>query len=240
MSKLKYAHYMKLTANELHIALTKRKLPLEMVNYIKDVVSQQKADLRVRKIKRAAHRKVWGALLKPLDTEIRATRGSLSYKGAQNDARSEAFAAYETVLLKVSRKLRTIRNSFDLTPSEAAVESDIPNKGEHWSDWVPLGKRVHVANLFDAIPHKARAKRKVPFERNIPVETLTSKLTHQRAIYEGRLQGMEQMLLIYKDDERYQRMGHVKETQDKIDALREKVRDLNRQLDSLNERPTKG
>jgi cell division protein FtsL len=44
---------------------------------------------------------------------------------------------------------------------------------------------------------------------------------------------MEQLLLIYKDDERYQRMGQVKETQDKIDDAKSKIKEIDRQLADL-------
>jgi hypothetical protein len=234
MTKFLYAHLMKLTPNELHKALSKRNLPQETYDQIRDTVERQKEEQRVRKIKRAAHRKLWIDLLNPLADEIKAVRGSLCYRGADNEERIAALSAYETLLLRVNRKLREIKSGFDMTPADAAAEAKIPNKGEHWTDWVPSGKRQAIIALFDAIPHKPRAKRKIPFERKVPVESARSKLTHQRAIYEGRLQGMQQLLLLYKDDERYQRMGHVKETEDKIADLESRIKDLDQQIAGLN------
>jgi len=234
MTTLLYPHLMKLTPNELHNELRKRNLPQETYDQIRNVVERQKEEQRVRKIKRAAHRKLWLDLLNPLAIEIKAVRGSLCYKGTDNEEREAALAAYETILLRVNRKLRDIKSGFDMTPAEAAFEAKIPNKGEHWTDWVPSSKKQAITALFDAIPHKPRAKRKVPFERKVPVESARAKLSHQRAIYEGRLQGMQQLLLLYKDDERYQRMGHVKETEDKIADLESRIKDLDRQIAGLN------
>lgn len=236
MSGLKYAHLMKLTHNELHTKLVNRGLPQTAISHIEQIVSEQKESARIKKIKRAAHAKLWSALIKPLQSEIRSTRGSLVYKDPHNDddqQRRAAFAYYETVLLKVQSQLNAIKKSFNATPSEAAAEAHIPNKGEHWSDWVPSHIKTKATALFDDIPHKPRAKRKIPFERNIPVETQEARLKHKRAIIEGRLEGMEQLLLIYKDDERYQRMEYVKETQDKINDAKSKIKEIDRQLADL-------
>jgi hypothetical protein len=236
MTAIKYAHLMKLTHNELHKKLVERNLPQATIQYIEQIVADQKETSRTKKIKQAAHAKLWDALLKPLRKEIRSTRGSLTYKDGHNDddqERRAAFAYYETVLLKIQRKLTDIKRTLDATPSEAALEASIPNKGEHWSDWIPTHIKSKTVALFDAIPHKLRAKRKIPFERNIPIETQESRLMHKRSIIEGRLEGLEQVLLIYKDDARYERMGHMPDTQDKIDDAKSKIRDIDRQLAEL-------
>ena len=247
MSGTKYAHLMKLTANELHNKLVDRGIPQATRDFIKQIVAEQKEAARIKKIKRAAHAKLWANVLNPLRNEISSTRGSLTYsdkevliveegqggKPTPNQLRRAAFAYYETVLIKVLHQLLRIKQSLDATPSEAANEANVPNKGEHWSDWIPTHIKSKAITLFDAIPTKYRAKRKIPFERNIPIETQEAKLRHKRAILEGRLQGMEQLLLIYKDDERYQRMGQVKETQDKIDDVKSKIKEIDRQLADL-------
>jgi hypothetical protein len=236
MSGIKYAHLMKLTHNELHAKLVDRGLPQAISQQIEQIVAEQKETSRIKKIKRAAHAKLWDAILKPLRSEIRSTRGSLIYNDAHNDddqERRAAFAYYETVLLKIQRQLNDIKKALDATPSEAANEASIPNKGEHWSDWIPTHIKAKTTALFDAIPHKPRAKRKIPFERNIPVETQEARLKHKRAIIEGKLEGMEQVLLIYKDDARYERMGDVKAVQDKINDAKSKIKEIDRQLADL-------
>lgn len=236
MSGLKYAHLMKYTPTELHNKLVDRGLPQATRDYIKEVVAEQKEASRIKKIKHAAHAKLWAALLDPLRNEISSTRGSIAYSDSHNvddEQRRAAFAYYETVLIKVLHQLLKIKKTLSATPSEAATEASIPNKGEHWSDWIPTHIKSKTVAMFDAIPHKPRAKRKIPFERNIPIETQAAKLHHKRAIIEGRLQGMEQLLLIYKDDERYQRLGHVKDTQDKIDDAKSKIKEIDQQLADL-------
>jgi hypothetical protein len=52
-----------------------------------------------------------------------------------------------------------------MTPSEIARELDIPNKGVHWTDWIPQSKKLEVTTLFEQIPHAPKTKRKVPFQR---------------------------------------------------------------------------
>lgn len=251
MTAHKYAHLMKLTPNELHNKLMDRGLPQATRDYIKQIVGEQKEEMRVRRIKRATHAKLWAVILEPLRSEIRSTRSSLSYgKGKGNtinvsfggeatpnpdhaELRRAAFAYYETVLLKVQRQLTNIKTTLDATPTEAATEASIPNKGEHWSDWVPSHVKAKAVALFDAIPDKTKAKRKIPFDRNIPIDAQQAKLRHKRAIIEGKLEGLEQVLLIYKEDERYERMEYVKETQDKINDAKSKIKEIDRQLADL-------
>jgi hypothetical protein len=236
MSGKKYAHLMKYTHNELHTKLIKRGLPQATREQIEQVVAEQKETARIKKIKRAAHAKLWEAILKPLRNEINSTRGSLLYTDTHNvddDLRRAAFAYYETVLIKVLHQLLKIKRMVSATPSEAAAEANIPNKGEHWSDWIPTHIKSKATALFEEIPHKPRAKRKIPFERNIPIETQEARLMHKRAIIEGKLEGLEQVLLIYKDDERYEHMGDVKATQDKIDDAKSKIKEIDQQLAGL-------
>ena len=242
MSGRRYAHLMKLTPNELHNKLMDRGLPQATRDYIKQIVGEQKEKARIKKIKRAAQAKLWAAVLNPLRNEINSTRGSLLYgkkemliveEGQGAELRRAAFAYYETVLLKVLHQLLKIKQSLDATPSEAAAEANIPNKGEHWTDWVPSHIKSKAIALFDEIPTKPRAKRKIPFDRSVPIEVQEAKLRHKRAIIEGKLEGLEQVLLIYKDDERYERMGDVKATQDKIDDAKSKIKEIDRQLADL-------
>jgi hypothetical protein len=249
MTANKYTHLMKLTPNDLHNKLVDRGLPQATRDYIKGIVAEQKEKARIKRIKKATHAKLWAAILTPLRSEIRSTRSSLAYgkkevltveegQGGKptpnhDELRRAAFAYYETVLLKIQQKLNSIKTTLDATPSEAANEANVPNRGEHWADWVPSHIKAKATALFDAIPDKYKTKRKIPFERNIPAETQEAKLRHKRAIIEGKLEGLEQVLLIFKDDERYERMGDVKATQDKIDDVKSKIKEIDRQLADL-------
>jgi hypothetical protein len=251
MTDKKYSHLMKLTANELHNHLVQRNTPRASREYIEQIVAEQKENARIKKIKRAAHKKLWAVVLEPLRSEIRSTRSSLAYdKGEETtinisvggtatpnpdhaELRRAAHAYYETVLLKVQRQLTHIKTTLDATPSEAAAEASIPNKGEHWADWVPSHIKAKATDLFDAVPHKPKAKRKIPFERNIPAESQIAKLQHKRAIIEGKLEGMEQVMNIYSGDARYERMGEIKDMQNKIDDAKSKIKEIDRQLADL-------
>jgi hypothetical protein len=55
--------------------------------------------------------------------------------------------------------------SLDATPIQLALDKGLPNNGEHWTDWVPDKIKTRIALIFEALPHKTRAKRKVPFQR---------------------------------------------------------------------------
>ena len=66
-----------------------------------------------------------------------------------------------------------------MTPSHIAQEMDIPNKGVHWTDWIPKTKQLDVCALFDAIPHAPKTKRKVPFQRTQRPNTQLKATTAQ-------------------------------------------------------------
>jgi len=165
--------YAALTPKALANHLAKRKVPLVMVQAIQERAAQQRAFKRSDTGTRRTHKELWGNLLFPLRYERNNVKAGLKYAGGE--ARGEAMHSYLIVLEELLHRLNYHATTRILTPRQLCKERNdsgrgahIPNAGTHWSDWVPQHIKLRVCVLFDAIPYKQRAKRKLPFQRAIP------------------------------------------------------------------------
>jgi hypothetical protein len=164
-----YESYLNLTANELHTHLMrlKRKLHPNEITHIKDTVAQMKEAKRVEKITRANRKTEWAKVLVPLRYELNNAKVGRNYNGDTCPHRIEAFDAYIAVMEKLNAMLAHPAKVLEKTPIQMAMAKNLPNNGEHWTDWIPLRIKTPISEAFDAIPHKAKAKRKVPFLRTV-------------------------------------------------------------------------
>ena len=171
---LQYPTLMKLKKRELANHLSKlldKGEPRIVVNEMRDTILRQKEQLRRHRIHETQQNILWGDVLKPLQAERRNVRASLKYKADDDtDARVEAFNAYAIVLAELHNRITSIKNSGDFTPSTYAAEKNLPNRGLHWSDFIPARIKLRITDLFDAVPHTAKAKRKIPFERVVTAD----------------------------------------------------------------------
>ena len=169
-----YEEYLKLKPNDLHMRLLKRKIhPKEMARIKKEVAKLKEAK-RVEKIARNKYRALWSDFLKPLRYEINNAKVGRRYD-LTDEARVEAFDAYIAVMETLLKRMEVPATLLDTTPIRLAKEknatgkgSPITNNGAHWSDWIPHRIKTPIADAFFALPHKPKAKRKVPFEYKVP------------------------------------------------------------------------
>jgi hypothetical protein len=156
--------YIKLKPNDLHQRLLKERIHPAEMQAIKDAVAQAKEAQRVDKITRSQRKNEWDKVLKPLRYELNNAKVGRAYD-LDDESRVEAFDAYilvmETLLSRFAKPLAALEH----TPIQLALEKGLPNNGEHWTDWVPDKIKTKIAIAFEALPHKTRAKRKVPFQR---------------------------------------------------------------------------
>ena len=165
--------YAALTPQALANHLAKSKKPLVLVQAIQERAAQQRAFKRSDTGTRRTHKELWGNLLFPLRYERNNVKAGIKYAG--DGARGEAMHSYLIVLEELLYRLNRHATARILTPRQLCKERNdsgkgahIPNAGTHWSDWVPQHIKLRVCVLFDAIPYKQRAKRKLPFQRAIP------------------------------------------------------------------------
>ena len=156
--------YIKLTPNALHQRLLKERIHPAEMQAIKDEVAALKEAQRVDKITRTQRKAEWDKVLKPLRYELNNAKVGRAYD-LDDEERVEAFDAYILVMETLLSKFAQPLASLEATPIQLALEKGLPNNGEHWTDWVPDKIKTKISIIFEALPHKSRAKRKVPFQR---------------------------------------------------------------------------
>jgi len=161
--------YLKLKPNDLHQRLLKERLHPADMQRIKDEVTATKEAQRIDKITRTQRKIEWDKVLKPLRYELNNVKVGRAYD-LDDDERVDAFDAYVLVLETLLARFAQPLASLDATPIQLALEKGLPNNGEHWTDWIPDKIKTRIALIFEALPHKTRAKRKVPFQRLTTLE----------------------------------------------------------------------
>jgi hypothetical protein len=163
-----YETYLKLSANELHNRLTERKMHPSEVERIKAEVADLKETLRVSKITRTQRKAEWDKVLQPLRYEINNAKVGMKYGGEKvSPERVLAFSEYIRVMEKLLAMLDAPFKALDHTPIQIARDKNLPNDGEHWTDWIPARVKDKVSLLFDVVPITPRGKRKTPFQRTM-------------------------------------------------------------------------
>lgn len=226
-----YEHYLRLSPNALHTALHKRKLHPREISHIKDAVAQMREALRTNKITRTHRRAEWAHLLKPLQYELNSAKVGRAYRAQPNggtappftdiDARLEVFDAYIAVMEKLLARFALASKELQHTPIQLAKRknatakgSHIPNNGEHWTDWIPAHIKEPIHEAFAALPHKPKAKRKVPFQRTVtPIQHAKLKATLLQAA-----------LKEHETIERHQTVAPTPERQTKLNRIKEAIK----------------
>jgi len=161
--------YLKLKPNDLHQRLLKERLHPADMQRIKDEVTATKEAQRIDKITRTQRKIEWDKVLKPLRYELNNVKVGRAYD-LDDAERVEAFDAYILVMVTLLSRFAQPLASLDATPIQIALDKGLPNNGEHWTDWIPDKIKTRIALIFEALPHKTRAKRKVPFQRLTTLE----------------------------------------------------------------------
>lgn len=207
-----YESYLKLTPNELHMHLARsqhKRHPSE-IQYIKDKVAAMKEAIRVDKITRANRRTEWTKVLAPLRYELNSAKVGRAYNGDTCPHRIEAFDAYIAVMEKLNAMLAHPAKVLEKTPIQIATAKNLPNNGEHWTDWIPARIKQPIHDAFMEIPHKPKAKRKIPFLRTVTPnlhakakKRLLSKTTKE-------MQTLETRILMQPTEERQDQLKKMK------------------------------
>lgn len=215
---MKYVHYMKLTPNELHNKLLKRKLPEATMDEIKRIIQQQKDDLKSKTNQTTQLVRYWTPIMYPLLQEIKSCRAMLKYKASPE--RDEAVRAYMSVLLKLRDKFNQIERQHKETPMAVAKELNIINHGIHWTDWIPDNVKAKITALFTAIPHAPKAKRKIPFERVIPQKMAVERKDALYKRTDAELDKEQRLQRTEPTEERALYIGELKVALNKIYKLK--------------------
>jgi|688.fasta_scaffold258025_3 hypothetical protein len=162
--------------------LREHKYPVPLMRDIMQAVKLAKARQRKTRIKDTVVHQLWDDILSSARMELGGVRTMKSQAKRQADAefrnavtvaKYTALSAYEDVLVDVIAGLVKVQKQDKLAPGQFVSHAkehrgwDIPNNGEHWSDYVDAEDKRHVRSLFEAVPDPIRGKRKAPFERRV-------------------------------------------------------------------------
>lgn len=157
-----------MSPRELHNHLMRTHTDTATALKIKQEILTERAAIRADKIRRYQHERLWRGLFAPLKRELSNARVGRGYR-PDDSKRVAAFDAY----IRVLEKLVSLLDGYKLTgrtPSQLAVDKKVPNRGAHWSDWIPESRKAQVQLLFQELPETPRARRKTPFARTWPNE----------------------------------------------------------------------
>lgn len=180
-----YQHYYKLSDNDISKRLAAKRMPEATKARLLETILENKAAHISKEASDKRKKYLWRQLLTPAKYELKMSNLMLTKTQQQvengyyanpdeGEARVLAMSAYCKCI-----EYWVIGQAYEwqrqgMTPAGAAKEktkrfpAGMPNNGSHWVDWVPSTVREQVTALFDAIPRRAKAKRKVPFERKMP------------------------------------------------------------------------
>lgn len=189
--RLKYPSYMALSERALRDKLQAKGWPRTLAQEIIDIVNQQKTARANSQRRRSMVESEWQHLIDPLMAERKRVQVALNYRkndwGEQSPqldrdtARQTAYEAYHALLTTLLQRFRTALKQ-DFTPNELANELrdagkahlappvHLRSRAQHWTDWVSDKKKDQIMLLFSNIPHRAKARTKTPFTRDIPTQ----------------------------------------------------------------------
>jgi hypothetical protein len=220
-----YEDYINLTPNELHQRLLKRKLHPVAITQIKAEVAQMKESRRINRITRTHRKAEWANVLDPLRYELNSAKVGRKYD-LTDAVRLDAFDAYIAVMEKVLAKLLHPSRLLEHTPMQIAKEhnatgkgSPISNDGEHWTDWVPPKIKERIGQAFMELPHRPKAKRKVPFQRvMLPDQHEEAKKRLLKATHK-EIATLERRQMVAPTDERKEKIERMHKAIKIIEAM---------------------
>ena len=220
-----YEDYVNLTPNELHQRLLKRKLHPVAITQIKAEVAHMKESRRINRITRTHRKAEWANVLDPLRYELNSAKVGRKYD-LTDAVRLDAFDAYIAVMEKVLAKLLHPSRLLEQTPMQIAKEhnatgkgSPISNDGEHWTDWIPPKIKERIGQAFMELPHRPKAKRKVPFQRvMLPDQHEEAKKRLLKATHK-EIATLERRQMVAPTDERKEKIERMHKAIKIIEAM---------------------
>jgi hypothetical protein len=220
-----YEEYINLTPNELHQRLLKRKLHPVAITQIKAEVAHMKESRRINRITRTHRKAEWANVLDPLRYELNSAKVGRKYD-LTDAVRLDAFDAYIAVMEKVLAKLLHPSRLLEQTPMQIAKEhnatgkgSPISNDGEHWTDWIPPKIKERIGQAFMELPHRPKAKRKVPFQRvMLPDQHEEAKKRLLKATHK-EIATLERRQMVAPTDERKEKIERMHKAIKIIEAM---------------------
>ena len=142
--------YIDLAPNQLHNRLLKRKLPLEMIEQIKERVALQKKLRNTARVEIKIRLRRWAKLIEPLTKEIKSVRANLKYHAKHNPLLHAFFVDYLDLLQQTKGILTSLKIQREATPT------NYDKKKKHWSDYIKPELRTDYTQRYHSIPYASK------------------------------------------------------------------------------------
>lgn len=177
--------WLRMSLNNLHALLRKREYPEPIIRDIIKTVAEKRSTVRAKRIKNTVAYKLWDELLTPARTELgilRVMKNTLTRPMVENpnivlctqdEHKLQVVQSYIDVIADTVHKLRKVQSAGEHTPHQfiefirKETGRVIPNRGEHWSDFVSEKDKRRIRIMFANSPDPRAGRKKIPFERKI-------------------------------------------------------------------------
>jgi hypothetical protein len=150
--------YRKQSYRMIEWGLRKRDVPEEIIMQTVEQLRKDRAELARTTLSRRRNRAAWAEIIEALQHERRIVRTMLKYQTKEPAPERDAFVAdYYHVLNELHARLT------------AKKREAKPPEHSHWVDFVPARIKTAFEDELNAIPVRARARVKQPFERRLPL-----------------------------------------------------------------------
>jgi len=180
-----YIHYYKLSEHDISRRLATKRMPDATRAKLLETILEGKRQHKSHQASAKRKEYLWRTLLAPAKYEWKMVNLMLTKTQQQVDsgyyanpiegeARVKALQTYRECIGEWVLSAAIDCQKLGKTPLSVAREATkrfpagLPNDGTHWTDWIPSTVKQEITLMFEAIPHRAKAKRKVPFERKMP------------------------------------------------------------------------
>ena len=143
--------YIKLSPNQLHNILLKRKLPSHTIEAIKEDVAKRKAQIRLQRVEDRVRAKRWGELIKPLSKHIFIVQTNQPYHKEYNPELYLFFQDYLDCLQQTRNLLRIHKIKREATP----INTDRTKRT--WVDWVDGKAKKDLTQRYLNIPYRTKS-----------------------------------------------------------------------------------
>lgn len=149
------------TLSEVRNALIKQGVKPEERQRLLDELRAYRSKVKSQNAQSHHFRTVWRSYSKPLMDEIQRVRVAMHYKGTVK--RTLVLVEYRELLDELLYLFQGFAEG-TRSPKEIAIRNNLPNDGEHWTDWIPMQEKERMAEAFASCRIPGR-KMYVPFSR---------------------------------------------------------------------------
>jgi hypothetical protein len=173
---MRHTSYTKISKNKLHNLLTKRNLPLNTIEQIKEDVTKRKKQINKQRIENKVRYRRWCDLIRPLTNHINIIKINTKYHAKHNPELHLFYLAYLDCLLNTRHILNTYKQKREATP----INTDRTKRD--WTDWVDSVEKAKLLERYEAIPYRTKfsTKRKLfPRPKQLPKQLTQQEKHHE-------------------------------------------------------------